>query len=79
MNREYIEDLSGNVACITPMQAALPAPKRIEHVPYYYCKFCQSTFDIDYPQIDVSPNDGRARCPYDHKRLERLTTTIEVG
>ena len=79
MNREFIEDLSGNVACITPAQLALPAPKRIETVPYYFCGFCCSTFDIDYPSIVVSANDGRARCPNDNKRLERLTATIEVG
>lgn len=46
---------------------------------YYWCGFCQSTFDIDYPQIDVSPNDTKARCPNDHNRLERLTASIEVG
>lgn len=47
--------------------------------PYLWCAFCQTSYDIDYPQIDVSPNDGRARCPYDHKRLELCSADVEVG
>jgi hypothetical protein len=46
---------------------------------YYYCGFCDTCYDYDYPQIDVSSNDGRARCPYDHKRLELQSADIEVG
>ncbi len=64
--REFIEDSSGKVS-------------RIVKQAYYYCGFCQTTFDLDYPQIDLSPNDGRARCPYDHERLERMSANIEVG
>ena len=72
MNREFIEDLAGNVSTIVPA-------KRIVKQPYYFCGFCCSTFDIDYPSITVSANDGRAHCPNDNKRLERLTAEIEVG
>jgi hypothetical protein len=72
MNREFIEDIAGNVSCIVPQ-------KRIVKEKYYWCAFCQTAFDYDYPQIDVSANDGRARCPYDHKRLELRSADIEVG
>jgi len=80
MNREFIEDMAGNVSCIVgPAQLPAPRVKRIVKQPYYWCGFCQTTYDIDYPQLVRGESTGRMYCPYDKKRLERQCADIEVG